>query len=163
MASDGLSNGSQWQIPTDSFLGRTPFKGGVAVEADWNRRVLWEVREANHHHDALTRAADIAGRVRNALLHSFRWMVGIAGINSHEQESMLRLRSVIAPSRRPSPRGPALSPRLRELRLGPGRIANGRNCSKGLRLAMNGEVERSPARESDNLTGVGVRTAKPTD
>jgi hypothetical protein len=39
------------KIPNDTFLGRTPFKGGVALEADWNGHVLWEVREANHHHD----------------------------------------------------------------------------------------------------------------
>lgn len=40
------------KIPNDTFLGRSPFKGGVALEADWNGRVLWEVRQANHHHDA---------------------------------------------------------------------------------------------------------------
>ena len=39
------------KIPNDTFLGRTPFKGGVALEADWNGRVLWELREPNHHHD----------------------------------------------------------------------------------------------------------------
>ena len=39
------------KIPNDSFLGRTPFHGGVAVEADWNGHILSEVREANHHHD----------------------------------------------------------------------------------------------------------------
>lgn len=39
------------KIPNDTFLGRTPFKGGVALEADWNGRILWEVREPNHHHD----------------------------------------------------------------------------------------------------------------
>ena len=40
------------KIPDGTFLGRSPFKGGVALEADWNGRVLWEVRQANHHHDA---------------------------------------------------------------------------------------------------------------
>ncbi len=40
------------KIPNDTFLGRSPFKGGVALEADWNGRVLWEVRQTNHHHDA---------------------------------------------------------------------------------------------------------------
>jgi hypothetical protein len=40
------------KIPNDTFLGKSPFKGGVALEADWNGRVLWEVRQANHHHDA---------------------------------------------------------------------------------------------------------------
>jgi hypothetical protein len=39
------------KIPNDTFLGRSPFKGGVALEADWNGRILWEVREPNHHHD----------------------------------------------------------------------------------------------------------------
>jgi hypothetical protein len=39
------------QIRNDSFLGRAPFKGGAALEMDWAGRVLWEVREANHHHD----------------------------------------------------------------------------------------------------------------
>jgi hypothetical protein len=39
------------KIPNDSFLGPAPFKVGVALEADWNSRVLWEVREPNHHHD----------------------------------------------------------------------------------------------------------------
>ena len=39
------------QIPNESFLGRGTFKGGVALEADWNGKVLWEVRERNHHHD----------------------------------------------------------------------------------------------------------------
>ena len=40
------------KIPNDTFLGRAPFKGGAALEADWNGRILWEVREPNHHHDA---------------------------------------------------------------------------------------------------------------
>ena len=40
------------KIPNDTFLGRAPFKGGVALEADWNGQVLWEVRQPNHHHDA---------------------------------------------------------------------------------------------------------------
>jgi hypothetical protein len=39
------------QIPNDSFIGRTPFRGGVVLEADWNGKILWEVRNANHHHD----------------------------------------------------------------------------------------------------------------
>ncbi len=39
------------KIPNDTFLGKAPFKGGVALEADWNGRILWEVREPNHHHD----------------------------------------------------------------------------------------------------------------
>jgi outer membrane protein assembly factor BamB len=39
------------KIPNDTFLGKNPFKGGVLLEADWNGRILWEVREPNHHHD----------------------------------------------------------------------------------------------------------------
>jgi hypothetical protein len=39
------------KIPNDSFLGQSAWKGGVALEADWNGRVLWEVRHPNHHHD----------------------------------------------------------------------------------------------------------------
>jgi hypothetical protein len=36
------------KIPNDTFLGKAPFKGGAALEADWNGKVLWEVRHANH-------------------------------------------------------------------------------------------------------------------
>src|SRR5262245_28483095 len=32
-----------------SFLSRFPFKGGVVVEADWDGKVLWEVRHPGHH------------------------------------------------------------------------------------------------------------------
>jgi hypothetical protein len=39
------------QIPNETFLGRRPFKGGAALEADWSGRILWEVRQPNHHHD----------------------------------------------------------------------------------------------------------------
>lgn len=39
------------QIPSETFLGKGPFKGGVALEADWNGKVLWEVRQPDHHHD----------------------------------------------------------------------------------------------------------------
>jgi hypothetical protein len=39
------------KIPNDTFLGRAPFKGGAVLEADWNGKVLWEVRHPNHHHD----------------------------------------------------------------------------------------------------------------
>ena len=39
------------QIPNETFLGKGPFKGGVALEADWNGKVLWEVRQRDHHHD----------------------------------------------------------------------------------------------------------------
>lgn len=39
------------QIKNDTFIGQSPFRGGVALEADWNGRIIWEVRNANHHHD----------------------------------------------------------------------------------------------------------------
>jgi hypothetical protein len=39
------------QIPEDSFVGRGPWRGGAALEADWNGHVLWEVRHPDHHHD----------------------------------------------------------------------------------------------------------------
>jgi Arylsulfotransferase (ASST) len=39
------------KIPNETFLGKGPFKGGVALEADWNGKVLWEVRQPDHHHD----------------------------------------------------------------------------------------------------------------
>ena len=37
----------------ESFLSRFPFKGGVALEADWNGKVLWEVRHPDHHHHGI--------------------------------------------------------------------------------------------------------------
>jgi outer membrane protein assembly factor BamB len=39
------------KIPGESFIAMAPFGGGVVLEADWNGRILWEVRNANHHHD----------------------------------------------------------------------------------------------------------------
>jgi len=39
------------QIPNETFLGRSPFKGGAVLEVDWNGKVLWEVRQRGHHHD----------------------------------------------------------------------------------------------------------------
>jgi hypothetical protein len=39
--------------PEDNFLSRFPFKGGVALEADWNSKMLWEVRHPDHHHDGI--------------------------------------------------------------------------------------------------------------
>jgi hypothetical protein len=39
------------QIPNETFLGKSPFKGGAALEADWNGKVLWEARHRDHHHD----------------------------------------------------------------------------------------------------------------
>jgi uncharacterized protein (UPF0248 family) len=37
----------------ESFLGRFPFKGGVVLEADWNGKVLWQVRHPDHHHHGI--------------------------------------------------------------------------------------------------------------
>jgi hypothetical protein len=47
----------------DNFLNRFPFKGGVVLEADWNGKVLWEVRHRDHHHHG------ILLRNGNVLLH----------------------------------------------------------------------------------------------
>ncbi len=38
---------------SDRFISRQPWKGGVVLEADWNGRVLWEVRQPDHHHDGI--------------------------------------------------------------------------------------------------------------
>jgi outer membrane protein assembly factor BamB len=35
------------------FISRQPWKGGVALEADWDGRILWEVRHPDHHHDGI--------------------------------------------------------------------------------------------------------------
>ncbi|HEY7555521.1 MAG TPA: aryl-sulfate sulfotransferase [Candidatus Binatia bacterium] len=35
------------------FISKKPWKGGVALEADWNGRVLWEARHPDHHHDGI--------------------------------------------------------------------------------------------------------------
>jgi hypothetical protein len=47
----------------EDFLNRFPFKGGVVLEADWNGKVLWEVRHRDHHHHG------ILLRNGNVLLH----------------------------------------------------------------------------------------------
>jgi outer membrane protein assembly factor BamB len=39
------------KIPGDTFIAKAAFGNGVVLEADWNGRVLWEIRNANHHHD----------------------------------------------------------------------------------------------------------------
>jgi Arylsulfotransferase (ASST) len=39
------------KIPGETFIAKAPFGCGVALEADWNGRILWEVRNPNHHHD----------------------------------------------------------------------------------------------------------------
>jgi len=36
-----------------SFVSDKPYKIGAVLEADWNGRVLWEVRHADHHHDGI--------------------------------------------------------------------------------------------------------------
>lgn len=38
---------------SDRFISRQPWKGGAALEVDWNGRVLWEVRHPDHHHDGI--------------------------------------------------------------------------------------------------------------
>ena len=44
------------------------------VEADWNDRVLWEVREANPHHHALTRRAGAQFIPKSGVpVHERRW------------------------------------------------------------------------------------------
>ena len=35
------------------FISRQPWKGGVVLETDWNGRVLWELRQPDHHHDGI--------------------------------------------------------------------------------------------------------------
>jgi hypothetical protein len=35
------------------FISRQPWKGSAVLEADWNGRVLWEVRHPDHHHDGI--------------------------------------------------------------------------------------------------------------
>ena len=36
-----------------SYISRLPFKGGAALEVDWNGRILWEVKHPDHHHDGI--------------------------------------------------------------------------------------------------------------
>jgi len=33
------------------FIGQTPFMGGAVMEADWNGKILWELKQPDHHHD----------------------------------------------------------------------------------------------------------------
>ena len=35
------------------FISGRPWKGGAALEVDWTGRVLWEVRQPDHHHDGV--------------------------------------------------------------------------------------------------------------
>lgn len=41
------------KIPNNTNLGRSRWKGGAALEVDWNGRLLWEVRHPDHHHDGV--------------------------------------------------------------------------------------------------------------
>jgi hypothetical protein len=41
------------KIPNASHVGQSPFQGGAALEMDWKGRILWEVKNPNHHHDGL--------------------------------------------------------------------------------------------------------------
>ena len=41
------------RFPEENHLSRFPFKGGVALEMDWNGNVLWEVRRPDQHHDGI--------------------------------------------------------------------------------------------------------------
>src|SRR5712692_2408295 len=39
------------KIPKDTFMGKRAFQGGAALEVDWNGKVLWEIKQPDHHHD----------------------------------------------------------------------------------------------------------------
>ena len=41
------------KIPNDTHLGKAPFMGGCVMEVDWNGKVLWEVKNPEHHHDGI--------------------------------------------------------------------------------------------------------------
>jgi hypothetical protein len=41
------------QIPNPSHVGQAPYRGGAALEMDWNGRVLWEVNHPDHNHDGI--------------------------------------------------------------------------------------------------------------
>jgi hypothetical protein len=41
------------QIPNESHVGKAPYRGGAALEMDWNGRVLWEVNHPDHNHDGI--------------------------------------------------------------------------------------------------------------
>jgi hypothetical protein len=48
-----LYNGKILEESGQGFISRGPWKGGVVLEADWNGRILREVRHPDHHHDAV--------------------------------------------------------------------------------------------------------------
>jgi hypothetical protein len=41
------------QIPNATHVGRAPYKGGSALEMDWQGRILWEVKHPDHNHDGI--------------------------------------------------------------------------------------------------------------
>jgi hypothetical protein len=41
------------RIPDSTWIGRQAFRGGAALEMDWQGRVLWEVQHPGHHHDGI--------------------------------------------------------------------------------------------------------------
>jgi hypothetical protein len=41
------------QIPNASHVGQAPYRGGAALEMDWNGRILWEVKHPDHNHDGI--------------------------------------------------------------------------------------------------------------
>jgi hypothetical protein len=41
------------KIPNASHVGQSPFQAGAALEMDWKGRILWEVKQPDHHHDGL--------------------------------------------------------------------------------------------------------------
>jgi hypothetical protein len=41
------------QIPSATHVGRAPYKGGSALEMDWQGRILWEVKHPDHNHDGI--------------------------------------------------------------------------------------------------------------
>ena len=36
-----------------TYISKLPYKGGAALEVDWNGRILWEVKHPDHHHDGI--------------------------------------------------------------------------------------------------------------
>lgn len=48
-----LYNGKVAVEPPERFIDSQPWKGGVVLEADWDGRILWELRHPDHHHDGI--------------------------------------------------------------------------------------------------------------
>ena len=85
------------RVSEDNFLSRFPFKGGVVLEADWNGKVLWEVRHPDHHHVGVAaqrkRSAELSGQgSRRNCPASQRWGRG-------PQSALSPLRSAAAGGR----------------------------------------------------------------